>query len=277
MIHLPRRPIMRLIAPASVVLGFAWPVLAQNTPAQQPAHPPELAPPLVDEPAKDGQPQKKLELDKLLDLLQLLQEDSVREELKLEPGQSPRLEGLAKVLRDPQGGGLLQKLAALGLGADKTPEDGIPEAPAEHAEAGDAMQEFLGPMLEEEQVRRLKEILLQLRMRRRGAPSALSNDELARALDLTKDQQEELRKRGEVAAEQTREQMQAKLSELKSTVKDVLTPEQSDKLDLLLGEEFDLPAAMLEPGETAVPPHHDRPRLLRRRGGLLRPREESPQ
>lgn len=62
------------------------------------------------------------------------------------------------------------------------------------------------------------------------------------ALDLTPEQNKQLRQK---ATENPQRESQT-LAEARAEVSDILTPEQQEKLENLLGAEFDLPAALLE-------------------------------
>ncbi|MEM9353469.1 MAG: hypothetical protein AAGA92_10695 [Planctomycetota bacterium] len=209
----------------------------------------------------------QIELGGMLDMLRVLQDAKVQQELQLKPEQSGRLRPLIGLLRERFGGEILNLIDQTG-GSESATVEGAAEPGVDGAGplGGVDAQALLTDVLQDEQIQRLREILLQMKLRRSGAPAALSSNELARALDLTREQQDELRERGRAAADRTEEQMQAAMSEQRASVQDVLTPEQTEKLDVLLGEEFDLPSALLDAEE---PPAASR-RRERERQGLIR-------
>ena len=90
------------------------------------------------------------------------------------------------------------------------------------------------------QLERLKQIELQGRLQQGGA-AALSGGQLAEALGLTPEQQDQLRQK----AEEVQQEMQQKIVQLRAEAREklleVLTPEQRAKLESMMGDQFDLP------------------------------------
>ncbi len=253
---------------SSVVAGL-W-VVTPYLRAQEEVLPePIEAPPIAEAPAAVNAPieSTEIELGGLLDMLRVLQDAKVQQELQLKPEQSGRLRPLIGMLRERFGGEILKLIdqAASGQAATQEGDPQPGDEPPLDLSAVNA-QALLTDVLQDEQIQRLREILLQIKLRKAGAPAALSSDELARALDLTREQQDELRERGREAAARTEEQMQAAMTEQRATVQDVLTPEQTEKLDVLLGEEFDLPSALLGIEESPAASR----RRDRERQGLIR-------
>ena len=90
------------------------------------------------------------------------------------------------------------------------------------------------------QMERLKQIELQSRIQRQGA-GALTSDELAQQLGLTAEQQEQLQAR----AEEIQQEMEQKVAqfrlEARQKLLEVLTAEQRQKLEALMGATIELP------------------------------------
>jgi hypothetical protein len=181
--------------------------------------------------------------DQMLGYVPLLQIDSVKKELKVEGEQATQVESLTVQIREDFADEIRDVMESL-RSAD--PED-RQEFRAQMAEVAAKVNERLSTVLNSEQNSRLRQINLQLGLRRNGAADVLSSSDIATALDLTPEQQEKLR---EQARESRRERgREAKsLEEARQEANELLTPEQQEKLTNLLGEEFDLPAAMLERG-----------------------------
>lgn len=168
----------------------------------------------------------------------LLQIDSVKQELKLEGDQAAQVDSLTVNIREDfaeEIRGMMQSFR------DADPAD-RQQFRDRMAEMANRINERLGTVLNSEQTSRLRQINLQLGLRRDGAATALSSSDIAAALDLTAEQQKQLREqaqaqggRGAVTLAEAREEANA-----------LLSPDQQEKLVTLLGAEFDLPAAMLE-------------------------------
>jgi hypothetical protein len=169
----------------------------------------------------------------------LLQIDSVKEELKLEGDQAAQVDSLTVNIREDfaeEIRGMMQSFRD----ADPADRQQFRERMAEMA---NRINERLGTVLNSEQTSRLRQINLQLGLRRDGAATALSSSDIAAALDLTADQQKQLR---EQAQAQGRRDSAVTLAEAREEANALLSPDQQEKLVTLLGAEFDLPAAMLE-------------------------------
>lgn len=181
--------------------------------------------------------------EQMLGYVPLLQIDSVKRELKVEGDQATQVESLTLQIREDFADDIREVLESL---SSADPED-RQQFRAKMAEVAAKVNERLSTVLNGEQTSRLRQINLQLGLRRNGAAEALTSADIATALDLTPEQQEEL---GEQAREARRQRgREAKtLEEARQEANELLTPEQQEKLTNLLGEEFDLPAAMLERG-----------------------------
>jgi hypothetical protein len=181
--------------------------------------------------------------NRMMGMVPLLQIDSVKKELKIEGDKATEVESFTIKVREDfadEVRGVMDSLRNAG------PED-RQQFREKMAEVANRINERLSTVLNEEQTSRLRQINLQLGLRRDGAAQALSSADIAAALDLTPEQQEQLR-------EQARESRGGRgraaksLAEAREEANAVLTPEQQEKLTNLLGTEFDLPQAMLEGG-----------------------------
>jgi hypothetical protein len=98
----------------------------------------------------------------------------------------------------------------------------------------------LSDVLMPHQIERLKQIELQSRLQRQGA-SALTSDELAQQLGLSAGQQEQLQAR----AEEVEQEMEQKIVQLRLEARqkllEVLTAEQRQKLEAMMGSTIELP------------------------------------
>jgi hypothetical protein len=181
--------------------------------------------------------------NRMMGMVPLLQIDSVKRELKLEGEQATEVESFTVTIREDFADDIREVMDSF---RNADPED-RQQLREKMAEIANRINERLSTVLNEEQSARLRQINLQLGLRRDGPGQALSSADIATALDLTPEQQVQLR-------EQARESRPGRgreaksLAEAREEANAVLTPEQQEKLTNLLGAEFDLPAAMLEGG-----------------------------
>lgn len=173
----------------------------------------------------------------------LLQVDSVKQEIKLEGDQAAQVETLTVKIREDFAEEVRELMQSL-READRMDREQFREKLSAIA---DRVNERLGTVLDSEQTSRLRQINLQLGMRRNGAAEVLSSADIATALDLTAEQQEQLRDKAR-EVRRNRGPEARTLSEAREEASKVLTSEQQEKLTNLLGAEFDLPAALLERG-----------------------------
>jgi hypothetical protein len=181
--------------------------------------------------------------EQMLGFVPLLQIDSVKKELKVEGDQATQVESLTVQIREDFADDIRDVMESL---RDADPED-RQQFRAKMAEVAAKVNERLSTVLNSEQTSRLRQINLQLGLRRNGAAEALTSADIAAALDLTPEQQEELSEQAREARQQRGREAKT-LEEARQEANELLTPEQQEKLTNLLGEEFDLPAAMLERG-----------------------------
>jgi Spy/CpxP family protein refolding chaperone len=176
-------------------------------------------------------------------MVPLLQIDSVKQELKLEGDQTAQVESLTVQIREDFADQLRELMQSL---REAGPED-RQQLREKLSDVTGQINERLTTVLQPEQMGRLKQINLQLGLRRGDGAEELTNSDIATALDLTSEQQQQLRDQANEARNQPERQIPT-LAEARDEVNKILTPEQQEKLDNLLGTEFDLPAAMLEGG-----------------------------
>jgi len=93
---------------------------------------------------------------------------------------------------------------------------------------------------------RLKQIGLQMQMRRGGG--AANADAVARALGLTDAQRDELREKEQKVAADLRAKIEAAQKEARGQLLEVLTAEQRAKLEEMLGEPFEIQFGQAGPG-----------------------------
>jgi hypothetical protein len=179
--------------------------------------------------------------EQMLGMVPLLQIDSVKRELKIEGDQATQVESFTVRIREDFAEDIRDLVQSL-RNADPADRQQFREKMAEIAAK---VNERLDTVLNREQATRLRQIDLQLGMRRNGAAEALTSADIAAALDLTSEQQTQLREQAQ-ASRRERGREAKTLAEARQEANALLTVEQQEKLTNLLGTEFDLPAAMLE-------------------------------
>jgi len=90
------------------------------------------------------------------------------------------------------------------------------------------------------QQKRLRQIGIQLRMRWRGVSGIVGDAELARQLELTAQQREQLQKIAEETRQRLRDLPRQIMDDGKQKAMEVLTPQQRKKLEETVGKKFDL-------------------------------------
>src|SRR5262249_4330875 len=94
---------------------------------------------------------------------------------------------------------------------------------------------------------RLKQLDLQSKIQRNGA-AALSDGEVADALNLTDAQKEQLREKSEQVQKDLQDKIRQLRTDARNQLLDVLTSEQRTKLQSMMGDQFDLPDNIPAPG-----------------------------
>jgi hypothetical protein len=205
----------------------------------------------------------------LLGMIPLLQVESVQRELASSEDETTKIETLTVQIRED----FSEEIREVMQSFRESDPDERQNLRTRIADVRQLVNERLAASLSGEQFQRLNQIDLQLGMRRNGA-MALTSEEIAEALDLTSEQQEQLRTKAREIRRQVADEGLPTLDTAREQVSDVLTSAQMEKLDTLLGTEFDLPAAMLENDARGQ-------RGFRRQGGdrgdrPLRPRDGGP-
>lgn len=90
------------------------------------------------------------------------------------------------------------------------------------------------------QLERLKQISIQTQMKRSGEQALFSNRDVIEALDLSKEQQDELKKKAKALKKEMEEKMKEWKEKAREELFDELTREQREKLKAMLGNDFDL-------------------------------------
>lgn len=186
--------------------------------------------------------------DRNLGLVPLLRLETIRQEIGVKDEQTKSIETTTLQIREEFGGQMQELLQSF---RDLSPEERRArrdENDGRIAEMRGKINERLRGALDENQFKRLNEIEVQRQVRTNGI-GALTDRDIAAALDLSDDQKNELRRQGGDAQEQ-REPLS--LEDVRAKVKGVLSPEQMGKLDTLFGEAFDLPREMLERGRSRM-------------------------
>ncbi len=124
-----------------------------------------------------------------------------------------------------------------------------------YKELGEETEKKVREVLVDHQIDRLKQIMLQMKLRGAGygSANALSGDDIAKALELTDEQKEQLRKK----EAEVRKEMQAKTQEFYKKLREegreeifsVLTDVQRKKLKKLLGEKYEWQATQWRGGQ----------------------------
>lgn len=173
-------------------------------------------------------------------LLGMLQIEEVRQEIQLVDEQQAQINALVDDIRNEMRDQMRGMFAQMRDLSDEERRARFGEIRAQFEKIRDEADSRLQKILLPHQLERLKQIELQGRLQQGGA-AALTGGELADALGLTPEQQEQLRQR----AEQVQQEMQDKIRQLRADARqkllEVLTPEQRAKLDAMMGEQFDLP------------------------------------
>ncbi len=169
--------------------------------------------------------------------LYLLLTPQIQQELDIVPEQKERLIALQK---DSQA-----KMMEAYKGFNEIPaEDRAAKYNEVMGALGNEVEKEVQDILLPQQIRRVKQIALQMKMQQMGygMASALHSDDLTKELKITDEQKEELKKK-EV---EVRQEIQDKTKEFYQKLQDdareklfsVLTEDQRRKLDTLIGEKF---------------------------------------
>lgn len=123
-----------------------------------------------------------------------------------------------------------------------------------YRELAQAAEQQIQEVLLPHQVERLRQIVIQSRMRYYGGTAgALTGDDLAAQLGITPEQRERLLEAQRAAIAELQEKTAQLQKEAQQKVLDVLTPEQRRKLDALVGAPFDAARAWSAQAPMAIP------------------------
>jgi Spy/CpxP family protein refolding chaperone len=159
----------------------------------------------------------------------------MQSELEIVDSQKEKLEKI-------RGEFQMQITEAYKVYSDAPPEERLSRYNARLKEIADEVEKKVEDVLLPHQVKRLKQILTQMRLGY-GAATALTQGDLADELGITDQQREQLRK----AEEEIRQDMQQKIQEFYRKLQDdareklhaILTPEQKKRLEEMQGERFE--------------------------------------
>lgn len=198
----------------------------------------------------------------LMGLAPLLRVESIRQELKIDQEQSTVVEEISISIQEDFGAEILSFLRSL---RDLPPEERREARGKKSSEFRQKINLRLKEVLNDEQFNRLEQIGLQLDLRQKGAAEALTSEDLVAALDLTEDQTIELQHMARESRQNRRNEKAPTLEEAREATKEVLTEDQQEKLSTLLGDEFDLPEALIkEPTRRGLGRWRNGPRANRR-------------
>jgi hypothetical protein len=168
-----------------------------------------------------------------IDPLTLLDNESVREELELVGDQLDKYKDAQTQLREEIG----EKAKSLAGGRLSPAEMG--EVAKEIAELQKGRQTKLESMLLPHQLERLKQVAVQIQMKKRGAANTLLSDQMTEELGIDEAQ----KKRIEERQKELKKELADRMAELKEEIRDKLlaelTSEQKAKLEELSGDDFD--------------------------------------
>ena len=200
----------------------------------------------------------------LLGLVPLLRVESIRKELKLDNEQTTVVEELSVSIREDLGVEIHSFLRSL----RNTDHADRANSRKRIKEIRERINQRIQTVLTEEQFQRLNQIGLQLDLRKTGAAETLTSEELTAALDLDEEQVRLLQQHGADARSKGEQEKPLSLGEARGATKDILTQEQQERLDTLIGPEFDLPKALLQ--KDAKHPRGGRKAFEGRRKRILR-------
>ncbi len=165
--------------------------------------------------------------------LSLLDNKSVREELELVGDQLDKYRDAEKELREQ----ITEKAKSLAGGKLNPAEMGA--IAKEMAELQKGRQEKLESMLLPHQLDRLKQVALQIQMKKRGAANTLLSNKVAEELGIDAAQKKRIEERQKELKEELAERMAKLKEEIREKLLNELTSEQKAKLEELSGEDFD--------------------------------------
>lgn len=172
-------------------------------------------------------------------LIGLAARDEVQQELQLVDEQKDKVRDLADDMRNKAGQQMRSMFRDMQDLSDEERRAKFGEIQSKAQEMAKDADKKLEGILLPHQLERLKQIDLQNKIRQRGS-DALTNGDVAEALNLTDDQRDKLEKR----AAEVQQELDTKIKELRADARkkviDVLTPDQQAQLQKMMGDSFDL-------------------------------------
>ena len=168
-----------------------------------------------------------------LDPLSLLNNEDVRAELELVGDQLDKFENAQKELQEK----IAEKAKSLASGKIDPAQMG--EIAKQIAELRQSRQQKLESMLLPHQLERLKQVALQVQMKKRGAANTLISKEMAEELGIDAAQKKRIEDRQKELKKELADRMAKLKEEMKNKLLAELTSEQKSKLEELSGDSFD--------------------------------------
>ncbi len=167
--------------------------------------------------------------------LEVLMDENVRKELDIVDDQANKIRTISEKMRD--------EMREMFSGMRDIPEADRQAKFAELREKMQAraqsMQKEIDEVLLPQQRDRLKQVMLQSRMRNQGTSDSLMSDEIAKELDITDEQKQKLREAAEQAQTEMRQKIEKLRQEAEQKVISVLTTAQQEKLKKLIGNKIE--------------------------------------
>ena len=168
------------------------------------------------------------------DPLSLLDNKDVREELEFVDDQLDEFRAAQDELRQQ----ILDRAKSL-AGAGKLDPSQMSEIAKELAKLKKGSQKSLESMLLPHQLERLRQVALQIQMKKRGAANTLISGKIAEELGIDAAQKKRIENRQEELEEELDRRMEELKKEIRDKLLDELTSEQKRKLEKLSGDDFE--------------------------------------
>lgn len=168
-----------------------------------------------------------------IDPMSLLGNDGVREELELVGDQLDKFRNAEKELQEQ----ISEKARSLAGGKLNPLEMG--NIAKEIAELQKNKQDKLQSMLLPHQLERLKQVALQIQMKKRGAANTLLSDAVTEELGIDSEQKKRIEEKREELKKELAERTAKLKEEIRGKLLDELTAEQRSKLKELSGDDFE--------------------------------------
>ena len=168
-----------------------------------------------------------------IDPMSLLGNDGVREELELVGDQLDKFRNAEKELQEQ----ISEKAKSLAGGKLNPMEMG--NIAKEIAELQKNKQEKLQSMLLPHQLERLKQVALQIQMKKRGAANTLLSDAVTEELGIDSEQKKRIEEKQKELKIELADRMAKLKEEIRNKLLDELTADQKKKLEELSGDDFE--------------------------------------